>query len=221
MALKRSLPLAAGVAALALVAAPAFAVLPYTVSVNNVTSGTSYDVTAVSKGPVTITLPSDSITCSSVLLAGAVNTGTVQNPTPPIADFASSTWSQCTHAGSTPGAAISQSSTWALNGDGDNSSTIGVDNHINGAVDAVSAQVTLDGPFGDCEFEISGSMDAYLDEATGGATSRQELVIPSADLFVSNVDSAFTCLGQVNVNDGVDLAGEFVLAFDTPFNIWE
>lgn len=98
MVLKKTLPVLVGVGAVALVAAPAFAGLPYTVSVDGDTSGTPHEVTALSKGAVTASLASGLvISCTSVLLGGEVNTGTVQNPTPPIAEFSSSTWTGCTY----------------------------------------------------------------------------------------------------------------------------
>lgn len=74
---------------------------------------------------------------------------------------------------------------------------------------------------GACQFDMLGDVDVYLDEAATGSTSTQELVIPSAGADLSAANRSFGCFGVVNNGDNVDVVGTLVLAFSTPFNVWE
>ena len=183
---------AAGAAAgLALIAAPALAV--------TTTGATGFTATA-DKGNLTLAFGSMTLTCTSSSIGGPVHAS--GNP---IAHIDSASLGGCSFLGNSATVTVNAAANpWALNAN--SGYTTGTTDVVNGTLTGIT-NVTIDinGPTGHCTFNVSGSVNGYFDEDNG--KGGQELGVTSSNLTVTNVNSAFTCLGLVSNNDPATFNG--------------
>jgi hypothetical protein len=202
--------LGAGVAGLAMVAAPALASAPYTVSVGGDTSGASYTMNATAKGNTTLTANGNVLTCTASTLTastsvsgGGIHTG-VNSTGLDIADITGATWTGCTFSGSFPATVTVTSPDWKFNVTGGNTS--GTSDTITGNLTNISnVLVDINTGFGHCTFNVSGSVDGNFQEST--TKGAQQLNVTNSHLSLSNVSAA--CFGLVNNGDAATFSGQY------------
>ena len=195
----------AATAGLALVAAPALASAPYTVAYDGDTSGASHSTTWTAKGDTILSANGNTYTCSNSQLTTTVHTGTNATGND-IADVTAATWTGCTFTGLLNATVTVTSPSWHFNATGGNTS--GTSDTISGTLTNISnVSIDIAGPFGDCTFNVSGSVGGSLAEDNG--KGGQELDVSSSNLAVSNVNNAFTCLGLVSNGNAATFAGSY------------
>ena len=161
-------------------------------------------IIGTAKDELVITIGPETLVCANATVSGDINVGTSN----PFADITSATWLNCTFGPST--ATVTLSPYWHINAV--SGMTSGTNDNIAVTITNISnVHVAIDGPLGDCEFEVSGSANGVFDEDNG--KGGQSLTITSSNLMASDLDNAFTCLGLVSEGDPATLSGE--LNFDT------
>ena len=205
---------AAGAAALVIVASPAMAHAPYTVTAGSQTTGTvAFDGTTTADG---IKFYTDFVTmgCESGSATGNVNLGTVDGDgdgTPDgngVANITDTGWNNCIGP---LGIAmtVDQIGTWDLNVQGNN-----VGGVIAGTITNVNARVASVTP-GQCEFTVTGQVggsfdDEYFDPNIDPPKKQQLLTVddtsPDNNLVVSDVTG---CFGQVVTGDQAYFAATY------------
>ena len=184
----------AAAAGLALVAAPAFAGAPYNVS------GSVTTVTA--KGNTVLTAGTQTLTCTNSSLQVTPNVGAAVNN--PVANVTAASWTGCTWVGGIAATVTVTSPNWAFNiSSGTNTS--GLTDSFNGTLTNIS-NVRISLSTG-CAFNVNGSVGGYFDEDNG--KGGQELGVTSSSLLVSNVNSAFLCLGLVSNGQSATFSGTY------------
>jgi hypothetical protein len=210
---------AAATAALALVTAPAFAAVTSPGPVDVDVIGTDDPIIAVAdKGDTVLSANGHALTCTGSQLAIHAVDGTGLDPAATITD---ASWSTCNFSGIPADVSVDipncGNGDWALTADQDD-----VTSALTDVVDGVLAnihcvEVVIHVPlFGDCTFNVDGSVNGYLDEDNG--KGGQELAVDSSNLTVSNVAGA--CLGQVNNNDPATFSGHYNTDGNTLINLY-
>ena len=204
----RLIPRAASLTAavLALLAGPALATAPYTVSVGGDTIGTNHPFSAA--GPIIFTVHNSGgdrvFTCRYLTLIGMVHTGTgVANP---IASITYSTWDDCPFGAADMVITSNHTPPWTLNGTG--TATAGTSDDVAATIGSVNAQWSWWG--GACTFTTTGSINAVVHE---GAQTL-ELTESAGNLTISN--TSFGCFGQISNGNKADLVGTLPLGWDGP-----
>ena len=186
---------AAGAAALVIVASPAMAAAPYTVTAGSQTAGTvTFNGTTTADG---IKFYTDFVTmgCASGSATGTVTLGTNSTGNG-VANIADTGWNDCVGP---LGIAmtVDQIGTWDLNVQGNNVSGV-----IAGTIN-VNARIASVTP-GQCEYTATGQAGGSFDENT------QQLTVddtsPDNALVVSNVVG---CFGQVLEGDAAYFAATY------------
>ena len=187
---------AAGAAALVIVASPAMAAAPYTVTAGSQTTGTAaFDGATTADGIVFYT-DFVEMGCASGSATGNVTLGTNSTGNG-VANIADTGWNDCVGPLGIP-MTVDQIGTWDLNVQGDNVSGV-----IGGTITKVNARVASVTP-GQCEFTATGQVGGSFNENT------QQLTVDdlSADtaLVVSDVVG---CFGQVLEGDAAYFAATY------------
>ena len=191
MRLGRLTAVGAAAAGMALIAAPALAV--------STTGATSFSGTA-DKGNTTLSAGSGTLTCITSSISGPVHAS--GNP---VAHINSASWGGCTF-GSYPATVTvnAAANPWALSAN--SGYTTGTTDVVAGTLSGITnVSVDINGPVGHCTFNVSGSVNGYFDEDNG--KGGQELGVTSSNLTVTNVNSAFVCLGLVSNGDAATFNG--------------
>ena len=185
---------AAGAAALVIVASPAMAAAPYTVTAGSQTTGTA----AIDGATSQIIFHTDFVEmgCDSGSATGDANLGT--NATGlKVANIDDTGWNGCVGPLGIP-MTVDQVGIWDLNVQGDN-----VGGVITGTISNVNARIASATP-GQCEFTVTGQVGGSFNENT------QQLAVdatsPLNDLLVSEVVG---CFGQVLDGDAAYYAATY------------
>jgi len=200
--------LAATTASLALVATPALATAPYTVSYDGVASG-DHAVTATAEGGIVFSANGIDIDCSSSTVGATVHAGTYVSSPANVATITAATLSGCSMSGYPISFAVT-SPNWALDIVDPNSPGSGLNDILNDAITNIS-NVAVDVNLGllHCTFNVSGNVTSgqFLEDNGKGG---QEIDINAAPgLTISNVSAG--CLGVVNEGDAATFTGQYNL----------
>ena len=200
----RKLAIATAAAALAIVASPAWAAAPYTVTAGTQTSGSvGYDGAADGIGIYTdyMEWSCDSGSVTGDLALGTSSTGAG------VASIADSQWNDCLGPLDMP-LPIDQIGSWNINVLGDS---------VGGVTDAtitnINMRVAHPSP-GTCAFTITGTAGGFFDENTQQFTIDD--LSPNNDLVISDVTG---CFNLVYANDAVYFAMTYDLSNDSDGDI--
>jgi hypothetical protein len=197
MLARRLAVLGASVAGLALMAGPALASAPYTVT----NSGTN-PLVFTNKATVNLAANGNNLPCTSSSLSVTVHTGTFSDPAN-IATIDPASFTGCTFAGFPT--TVTAVTPWQLIATGGNTS--GTSDTITGTLTGISANINISGPFGACKFNVAGTVSGTFleDNGKGG----QELSVTSSNLTISGVNTALTCLGLVSNGNAASFTGAY------------
>lgn len=193
MRLRNLSAVGAAVAGLALVAAPAFAGAPYTVSGST--------TTATAKGNTVLTANGQVLTCTNSSLTITPNVGSGYTTGNGLAYVTAASWTGCDWNG-VPATVTVTSPNWSFN-DTSGNNTSALTDVLNGTLTGISnVRVTISTG---CAFNVGGSVGGYFDEdnSNGG----QELGVTSSSLTVSNAN--FACFGVISNGDPATFSGTY------------
>ena len=179
--------------ALAMGSAVAFAASSYNVTAGSAPAGTVVNYTATTTGAsphvtFTDTTSGTVLNCASASAPGTVKAGTNLSGTGiGTVAGAGTGWNTCTGPGGLS-LTVTGSGSWGLNATGDTVVTAGVDDgKTPGSITGVSAHVS-----GDCDFDVTGSVDGSYTNGLKNSTGTLTLPGTSSTLTISNV-SGFLC----------------------------
>ena len=183
----------AAAAGLALVAAPAFAGAPYTVS------GTA--ATATAKGNTVLTANGQVLTCASSSLTVTPNVGSGKATGNDLARVTAASWSGCDWNGIAATVSVTSPS-WQFNDTSGNNTSATTDVLTGTLTNISGVRVTTNTG---CAFNVGGSVGGYFDEDNG--KGGQELGVTSSSLSVSNAN--FLCFGIIGNGDAATFTGTY------------
>lgn len=205
MVLRKLAAVGAAAAGLVLVAGPALADAPYTVTVNGSTSNTA-SILGTNKAPVVLTDNGLPLTCTTSTITLNVTGGVYPTDPATIATIAPATFTDCDFEGFSATVTANTDPAWPVSITGGGNTT-GTDDVIAGKVSDIDVNVSVAGPLGTCSFEVTGSVGGQFDEDNG--KGGQELEVTSSDLTIGNVDSALTCVDLVGNGDRPTFMGSY------------
>lgn len=203
MALRQLAAVCAAAAGLVLMAGPALAAAPYTVTFDGNPAGTFTEI-FTNTAPVVFSDNGLNLTCNTSILTVNVTAGAYNSDPANVATIGPATFTDCDFDGLPM--TVAANTPWQVNVTGGNTSA--PDDTVTGTVTGVDADVSIDGPLGTCSFVVTGSVNGnFLESSPEGG---QELdAIPGPGLTISDVDNAITCIGLVNNGDAPTFTGQY------------
>lgn len=180
--------------AIALIAGPASAV--------TVDYSGSNPISATAKGATTLTANGQQLTCDTSSITANVGTGS------PSATIIGANWNTCDWNGF-PATVTVTNPSWQLNAVS-GMTNANNDHNVQGTITNISnVLVDINGWFGHCTFNVSGSVNATFDEDNGKGSQEVTVLASGSTLTVSNRNNLFTCVGLVNNGDSATFAGAY------------
>ena len=209
MRLGRLSAVGAAAAGLAMIAAPALADAPYTVSYDGSTTG-DHSVTATAKGDTTLSANGIDLICTSSTVGATVHAGTYATSPAAVATIGSAAWSGCSMSGF-PATVSVTSPSWALNIVDPNSQTTALTDTLGGSITGIN-NVAVDVNLGlaHCTFTVSGNVTSGQFLEDNGKGGQEIDVNASPGLTIASPSSG--CLGLVNDGDAATFDGQYNLS---------
>ena len=200
--------LTAAAAGLTLVAAPALASAPYTVSYDGVASG-DHSVTATAAGDTVFSANGIDIVCSSSTVGATVHAGDGSTGAA-VATITAATLSGCTMSGYPISFAVTSPS-WDLNLNSADSQTSDLSDTLGGSITGIN-NVAVDWNLGlaHCTFTVSGSVSSGQLLEDNGKGGQEIDVNASPGLAIANPSAG--CFGLVNNGDAATFDGQYNLS---------